>query len=177
VEWARAKARRDRWTEEAILNTEEMRRNLAFSQWQHTRWLDVAAGLHNDDPTTLEGQRAYALEQADYEVRFTGHCVAKWLPVVARARASNLLKTCIVDPFVGVSIQSDTPSGSIKGKGKAVVKNASAVNLAEVGPTTLELAVRDSEGLALSTNDGEFDEPRCVHYAACHEDDTNVPFV
>jgi hypothetical protein len=168
VEWARAKARKERWTEEAILNTEEMRRNLAFSAWQRQRWLDIAAALHHDDPVTLEGQRAYALEQADYEVRLTRHCVTKWSPVVARARASKLLGALIIDPFPGVPIEPDSSASTSKGKAQAGVNDEPSVKLADGHGSTLELAVGDSEGLALSTADGEFDEPRCVCRATRH---------
>jgi hypothetical protein len=162
VEWARAKARKERWAEEAILNTEEMRRNIAYSQWQRKRWLDIAAALRDDDPVTLEGQRAYAFEQADYEDRFTRHCVSKWLPVVARARASKLLKNRIVDPFVGISVDPSPAASSNKGKGKATINDKPTSAFPDAPTSTLELAVGDSEGLPLLTNDGEYYGPRYV---------------
>jgi hypothetical protein len=177
VEWARARARKERWTEEAILNTEEMRRNIAYSQWQQTKWLDIAEALHNDDPVALEGKRAYALEHADYKLRLTRHCVAKWLPVVACARASKLLKDHIVDPFVGVSVDTETPITSTKGKGRATENNKRDTEQANKPSSTLELAVGDSEGLALSTNEGEYSVPRCVSYYICCSNSTNVALV
>jgi hypothetical protein len=42
MEWARARARRDRWMEEVILNTEEMRRNIVYSSYERQQWLDLA---------------------------------------------------------------------------------------------------------------------------------------
>jgi hypothetical protein len=178
VEWARARARKERWAEEAILNTEEMRRNFAFSQWQRTRWLDIAAALRHGDPVTLEGQRAYALEQADYELRLTRYSVSKWLPVVARARASKILGPRIVDPFVGVPVDHETPATSTKGKGKARASTYDEPPAKVADRTsTLELCVGDSEGLALSTDDGGSYEPRCVYHFPHYRRTTNcIPY-
>jgi hypothetical protein len=173
VEWARAKARKECWTKEAILNMEEMRRNIAFSQWQRMQWLDIAAALRDDDPVALEGKRAYALEHADYELRLTRHCVAKWQPVVARARASTLLKDHVVNPFTGVAIDDPTLASLSKGKARATANGESTAKDANPRTSMLELAVGDSEGLAMSTNDGEFCVPRCVHYATRDGDCTN----
>ncbi|KAJ7175314.1 hypothetical protein C8R46DRAFT_1213798 [Mycena filopes] len=64
VEWAKAKARKNRWDEEVNLLREEMRRLLRYLRWEESEW-DARAALARPDVTgTIEaGLRAYALRQ------------------------------------------------------------------------------------------------------------------
>jgi hypothetical protein len=89
VEWAKAKARADRWEEEVILLDEEMRRILEFCQWKATWWLEQAPRRKDLPPQLAEGLHAYAEEQADLERRISLSWTAKWK--LARALAQPIL--------------------------------------------------------------------------------------
>ncbi|KAF9508561.1 hypothetical protein BS47DRAFT_1302713, partial [Hydnum rufescens UP504] len=43
VEWAKSRARKDRWCEEVLLLEEEMRWVIAFCEWQAERWVERAS--------------------------------------------------------------------------------------------------------------------------------------
>ncbi|KAJ7115651.1 hypothetical protein C8R43DRAFT_1138108 [Mycena crocata] len=67
VEWARAKARKNRWEEEVTTLREEMRRVLRYLNWEDGRWEEKAEETltRTDLPQgTMDGVRAYALKQA-----------------------------------------------------------------------------------------------------------------
>ncbi|KAK7033760.1 CxC2 domain-containing protein [Favolaschia claudopus] len=64
VEWAAAKARRDRWTEEVQLLREEMRRVLRFLQWRALWWEDRRTITRAVMPEVKDGLQAFAAQQA-----------------------------------------------------------------------------------------------------------------
>ncbi|KAJ7080717.1 hypothetical protein C8R43DRAFT_909900 [Mycena crocata] len=67
VDWARAKARKNRWEEEVELLREEMRRVLRYLKWYATLWdaRATAATARTDiDAETKQGMEAYALKQS-----------------------------------------------------------------------------------------------------------------
>ncbi|KAL1684835.1 hypothetical protein GGG16DRAFT_28990, partial [Schizophyllum commune] len=64
VEWAKARARSERWTEEVNIVTEEMRRVLRSLRWYRHHWEDLARFEAELDPAGRAGLRAYALRQA-----------------------------------------------------------------------------------------------------------------
>ena len=64
VEWAKTKAHADRWCEEVLLVTEEMRCVLYFLQWK-AQWWSSQSALWLDAPTRVQqGIAAYAAKQA-----------------------------------------------------------------------------------------------------------------
>ncbi|KAJ7856844.1 hypothetical protein B0H14DRAFT_3448242 [Mycena olivaceomarginata] len=63
VEWARVRARKDRWDEEVMLLREEMRRVLRYLEWQAQWWRDRATRRKDWDSATAAGAEAYALKQ------------------------------------------------------------------------------------------------------------------
>ncbi len=64
AEWARCKARADRWDEEQALILEEMRRVIEYFQWK-SQWWRNQAGRRSDVPARLKrGLRIYARKQA-----------------------------------------------------------------------------------------------------------------
>jgi len=63
-EWAKSKARADRWDEEVQLVAEEMRRVLAFLEWKASWWDRQGEAQLNVSRDILEGTRAYAAKQA-----------------------------------------------------------------------------------------------------------------
>ncbi|KAJ7712107.1 hypothetical protein B0H16DRAFT_1744534 [Mycena metata] len=66
VEWAHAKARKNRWEEEVNLIREEMRRVLRYLEWETGVW-EERAGMEREDlsPEVRAGLKAYALKRAD----------------------------------------------------------------------------------------------------------------
>ncbi|KAF7321419.1 CxC2 domain-containing protein [Mycena kentingensis (nom. inval.)] len=55
VEWARALARKDRWTEEVALLEEEMRRTLRYLDWQEEWWRNRVSARDRLEPGTAAG--------------------------------------------------------------------------------------------------------------------------
>ncbi|KAJ6512421.1 hypothetical protein C8R45DRAFT_1206552 [Mycena sanguinolenta] len=79
VEWARAHARKNRWSEEVMLLREEMRLVLRYLAWQAAWWRECAEVERVDwDAAVREGAHAYALKQADWHERLAAHFRLKW---------------------------------------------------------------------------------------------------
>ncbi|KAJ7919700.1 hypothetical protein B0H13DRAFT_2428738 [Mycena leptocephala] len=78
VEWARAWARKLRWTEEVMLLREEMRRVLRYLAWQ-TGWWRAQQTLRTDwSAAVAAGAHAYASKQAAWHERLAGYLRTKW---------------------------------------------------------------------------------------------------
>lgn len=86
VEWAKSRARRDRWTEEAELVQEEMRRALAYLQWRSQWWIAQAELRNSKDisPSLLNGLRAYAKRQAQLQLDLGVHFARMWYLLIKR---------------------------------------------------------------------------------------------
>jgi len=67
VEWAKAKARADRWEEEVVLLDEEMRCVLVFCEWKQAWWKQQIASRLEVSPELADGLSAYAHKQAAME--------------------------------------------------------------------------------------------------------------
>jgi hypothetical protein len=82
VEWAKTHARANRWQEEVILLTEEMRRVVVYLDWKASWWR--TQGSRRDDlrADITDGLRAYAYEQADLTHRLAESFAALWYPVL-----------------------------------------------------------------------------------------------
>ncbi|KAJ7867502.1 hypothetical protein B0H14DRAFT_2346945 [Mycena olivaceomarginata] len=78
VEWARAHARKTRWSEEVMLLQEEMRRVVRYLSWQATWWRERTELRMDWTPAVGAGARAYALKQADWHDRLAGYLRLKW---------------------------------------------------------------------------------------------------
>jgi len=95
VEWCKARARAQRWSEEVRLLLEEMRRVLQFLNWRATFWethagflqCDLAAAAHNTNEllgnssllsARIEGTQAYAHRQAHIQRVLHTHCRTLW---------------------------------------------------------------------------------------------------
>jgi hypothetical protein len=63
-EWAKSRARADRWNEEVELVMEEMRRVLAFLEWKAAWWMKQGDTHLDVSPNIADGIRAYAAKQA-----------------------------------------------------------------------------------------------------------------
>ena len=63
-EWVKSKARAERWQEEVLLVTEEMRRVLCFLEWK-AEWWTAQGSTHIDvSPDVADGILAYSAKQA-----------------------------------------------------------------------------------------------------------------
>ncbi|KAF7327202.1 CxC2 domain-containing protein [Mycena kentingensis (nom. inval.)] len=69
VEWTRALARKNRWSEEVLLLEEEMRRVLRYLDWYSSWWRLQATRRQNVAPELAAGIRAYALQRAAFSER------------------------------------------------------------------------------------------------------------
>ncbi|KAJ7037089.1 hypothetical protein C8F04DRAFT_1180815 [Mycena alexandri] len=94
IEWAKARARALRWTEEVDLLEEEMRRIQQFLTWRAGWWRERADGRGREqDGPQREGERAYAYRQAKLQEDLCANFAAKWahLPeLVRKGRAGEL---------------------------------------------------------------------------------------
>jgi hypothetical protein len=83
VEWAKVMARAARWNEELLIVQEEIRRVLEFFAWKSSWWIDQAARrMVEDDTSLVDGIRAYAYKQAEFQTRMAERCASHWLPVL-----------------------------------------------------------------------------------------------
>ncbi|KAG6808450.1 hypothetical protein H0H92_004084 [Tricholoma furcatifolium] len=81
LEWMKARARAERWTEEVILLEEEMRRVLEYCAWQAAWWDQQATCRSTNSAALDEGLRAFAAEQAHME-RLRCHIwETRWAPI------------------------------------------------------------------------------------------------
>ena len=82
VEWAKTHARANRWREEVILLTEEMRRVVVYLDWKALWW--ETQGSRRDDVRAdiMDGLGSYAHRQADLMRRLAESFAALWYPVL-----------------------------------------------------------------------------------------------
>ena len=120
IEWCKARARAQRWSEEVRLLLEEMRRVLQFLQWKALVWdgradflqRDLDAAGHSTDKllgsrlllaSRIEGVQAYARRQAHIQREIYNHCMMLWYQVpslvISQARRDNGLLVSL-EPLV-----------------------------------------------------------------------------
>jgi hypothetical protein len=174
MEWARARARRDRWMEEAVLNTEEMRRNIVYCRYERQQWLGLAdspadprwsggsvtvedkaaqAELLLLDPALHKGRRSYALERARDEEQLAAGLVAMWRPVYTRWLKSDLLGPHLVDPGFDTAPTFENRHGDTTAD-TAIPQSKHNAALLEL-PVLLQTQM--SLGLPMTTNDCDYD--------------------
>lgn len=87
IEWCKARARSERWEEEVILVSEEMRRVQEYGRWKAKWWRDRAGQRPNVSPEVSEGIDAYAEEHADRELQRVDDLGRAWkgLPELAES--------------------------------------------------------------------------------------------
>ncbi|KAG1801184.1 hypothetical protein EV424DRAFT_1474766 [Suillus variegatus] len=83
VEWCKTRARQNRWSEEVRLLLEEMRRVLAFFNWQVQWWEDHISLRTLTRLEVTEGLIAYAKRQAFIRRRLSASFREKWKDVPA----------------------------------------------------------------------------------------------
>jgi hypothetical protein len=82
IEWAKTKARVERWQEEVHLIKEEMRRAIVDMEWRAQEWINRANARPNVSPDLHQGLIAYAYKQADIQTEFANSFAKKWVPVL-----------------------------------------------------------------------------------------------
>lgn len=77
-EWAKSKARADRWSEEVTLLVEEMRRVIEYLDYK-ARWWDTLASARNNISAELrEGLSAYSAKQSAIRRSMAASFATKW---------------------------------------------------------------------------------------------------
>ncbi|KAG1856534.1 hypothetical protein C8R48DRAFT_608216, partial [Suillus tomentosus] len=94
IEWCKARARAARWSEEVELLAEEMRRVLAFLEWQGHWWHERAVLRPSEKITEQEGLCAYAYRQAALRFAMRNSFQARWSFVPQLAVVSESVDVC-----------------------------------------------------------------------------------
>jgi hypothetical protein len=90
AEWAKMKARQDRWDEEYKLVQEEMRRTVVYLEWKARWWRQQAARRSVEDESISQGLYACAERQAHQLDMLASSCVKKWVPLL-KENGANVL--------------------------------------------------------------------------------------
>ncbi|KAJ3546784.1 hypothetical protein NM688_g5476 [Phlebia brevispora] len=121
VEWAKARARARRWSEEVLLLEEEMRRVLQYCEAEEQKWLAAACDVATSDdfsPFMKEGLSGYAFQQAACERRLYKAWSLKWEAARNRAKElrADLEKTLMEDiGSIPLDVTVDTEESSVRG--------------------------------------------------------------
>ncbi|TDL13917.1 hypothetical protein BD410DRAFT_868388 [Rickenella mellea] len=109
VKYCKARARAMRWEEEVELVVEEMRRTIAFLEWQ-ARWWRSQIGRRTDlsSPSLESGLIAYALKQSDIKMRLAQHFSNLWRPALHKHNLPNEFTH-----IVGSQPVSQAPAGHV----------------------------------------------------------------
>lgn len=91
IEWCKARARANRWSEEVELLQEEMRRVSAFLEWQTEWWEDRASPRTWLDGMENEGVSAYAHRQAAIRRAMRTRCTSIWSVVPSLVAPSSVV--------------------------------------------------------------------------------------
>ncbi|KAL5476405.1 hypothetical protein ACEPAI_3410 [Sanghuangporus weigelae] len=89
-EWAKLRAKRDRWREEIELVMEEMRRTLVFLIWKAKQWDQRGISSDFGSKELNEGLRAYAAKQADIQQNLAICFFRLWYPALGRLKKTPL---------------------------------------------------------------------------------------
>ena len=84
VEWAKSKARSDRWEEEVPLTVEEMRRVIDFHGWKARWWRRQGKQRKEGSADVLHGVNAYVEKQAAFSEQLAQSSATHWCPALAK---------------------------------------------------------------------------------------------
>ena len=110
IEWAKARARYLRWTEEVMLLKEEMRRVRKTLEWKATWWEQRREGWEGQDEATREGVRAYASRQAKIQRGLHSRFTRLWdkpLAPLGSQEESNEGPGSSLDPLLESLVEED----------------------------------------------------------------------
>lgn len=80
VEWSKSKARAERWREEVILLSEEMRRVLVYFEWKARWWMIQGPRRAANRPDIQEGIIAYSAKQTAIYNDLAKSFATQWYP-------------------------------------------------------------------------------------------------
>ncbi|TDL13624.1 hypothetical protein BD410DRAFT_699276, partial [Rickenella mellea] len=84
VEWAKSQARAERWHEEVVLVSEEMRQTLVFLEWR-AKWWEMQIDRRIEETANLKsGLRAYATKQAAVQRALAKRFALLWVPFLRK---------------------------------------------------------------------------------------------
>ncbi|KAJ7834491.1 hypothetical protein B0H13DRAFT_2426871 [Mycena leptocephala] len=102
VEWARARSRKIRWSEEVMLLREEMRRVLRYLGWQETWWRERVDTRPDVTRGVRAGARAYAMKEAAWHGKLAGFFRTKWdISAMTTAQQLVAVEDVELDAFFG----------------------------------------------------------------------------
>ena len=84
VEWAKSRARAQRWHEEVLLLLEEMHRILQYFHWKANWWLARQSLRLDVTPEVSHGLHAYAAKQANLLQQLAKSFVLLWYPELVK---------------------------------------------------------------------------------------------
>src|ERR1700685_1714007 len=83
VEWGKSKARAERWREETVLLSEEMRRVIQYFDWKAKWWIGQSSRRPNATIEVCGGIAAYSAKQAALCRRFAKSFAGQWYTTLA----------------------------------------------------------------------------------------------
>lgn len=84
VEWAKSRARLERWKEELLLVQEEMRRAVEYLRWESDWWRQRAEMVAWKSPDIAHGITAYAWKQSWLSSALSERFSRAWAPVLVQ---------------------------------------------------------------------------------------------
>ncbi|KAF6741396.1 hypothetical protein DFP72DRAFT_1115848 [Ephemerocybe angulata] len=86
VEWLKSRARLRRWEEEYLLVQEEMRRTIAYLDWEASLWSTRASAAPFKGPDVAHGIAAYAAKRASLSRALRTKFSDSWVPLLTRLK-------------------------------------------------------------------------------------------
>ena len=108
-EWAKMKARRDRWEEEYQLVQEEMCRIVAYLEWKADWWKNQASRRVLDNRALVQGLSAYAYRQESHLILLATSSAMKWVGTLQ----SNGVTAEWANKYVTTELRDSTPGISV----------------------------------------------------------------
>jgi len=114
AEWAKMKARQDRWEEEYQLVQEEMRRIVAYLEWKADWWKAQAERRVGLRPALAEGVCAYTWRQSSLMTALAASSVRKWIGTLTSEQISvSWASKYVVWSRCVVSGDDESPESSV----------------------------------------------------------------
>ncbi|KAH7917878.1 hypothetical protein BV22DRAFT_1025551, partial [Leucogyrophana mollusca] len=112
VEWAKSRARAQRWKEESQLLVEEMRRVLCFFHWKAGWWNTQKTNRGDARADIHDGIAAYGAKQAHLFTHLAQVFAEKWYPLLMKNRITAEWPAEYIPVNVVLEEDEDEPGGS-----------------------------------------------------------------
>ncbi|TDL15288.1 hypothetical protein BD410DRAFT_732930, partial [Rickenella mellea] len=167
VEWAKSQARAQRWQEEVVLVTEEMRRTLVFLEWRAV-WWETRIGRRLETADMTSGLRAYAMKQAAVQRGLAKRFAKLWVPFLRKNSLAPLLcgewEAVVPSPAAPLVATTAIPSTSAHPSSSSADNTVSASTRLPGLSTLMELFEEDNvdgdvdtDGESCSDDEGIFE--------------------